>query len=51
MSPDVEREKIVSDVALFDKADDTTSRSLRRDMTDVFALASGDARTIFEGEK
>ena len=31
----------LDDVAFIDKADDTASRGLRRDMTDVFALAGG----------
>jgi hypothetical protein len=38
----------LGDVAFFDKADDTASRGLRRDMTDVFASAGGVATTIFE---
>jgi hypothetical protein len=41
----------LGDVACFDKADDAASRNLRRDMTDVFALAGGVATTIFERAK
>lgn len=41
----------LDNVAFFDKADDTASRGLRRDMVDVFALAGGVATTIFERAK
>lgn len=41
----------LGDVAFFDKADDTVSRGLRRDITDVFASAGGVAMTIFERAK
>ena len=40
----------LSDVTFFDKADDTAGRGLKRDMTDIFALAGGVATTIFEHE-